>query len=114
MLTCMFCALTVLILVIPRTKHIASSILDFPLPFRPVIELKLSSHPLMTVRTAYDLKPSITISTTLITAILGGSDSWGCHGFSGKQTPVVVLISALFIVKPKSPMRSLTTPVSKF
>lgn len=29
--------------VIPRTKHIASRIFDFPLPFRPVIELKLSS-----------------------------------------------------------------------
>lgn len=62
-------------LVIPRTKHIASRIFDFPLPFSPVIELKLSSlwvisiflgekvsvaivyHPEMTVRTAYDLKP---------------------------------------------------------
>jgi hypothetical protein len=31
--------------------------LDLPDPFRPVIELKLSSHPEMTVRTAYDLKP---------------------------------------------------------
>jgi hypothetical protein len=30
---------------------------DLPDPFRPVIELKLSSHPEMTVRTAYDLKP---------------------------------------------------------
>ena len=30
------------------------------------MELKLSSHPLMTVRTAYDLKPSITSSITLI------------------------------------------------
>lgn len=38
-----FCALTVLMLVIPRTKHIESRMLDFPLPFRPVIELKLSS-----------------------------------------------------------------------
>ena len=73
--TCRFCARTVLMLVIPRTKHIASRILDFPLPLRPVIELKLSSlqrtsqylshsrdfgdvyHPEITVRTAYDLKP---------------------------------------------------------
>jgi hypothetical protein len=63
----------VVILVIPRTKQIASRILDFPLPLRPVIELKLSSldtvsralheliigthHPEITVRTAYDLKP---------------------------------------------------------
>lgn len=59
---------------IPRTKHIESRIFDFPLPLRPVIELKLSSlnrsvlmkaptvgvesyHPDITVRTAYDLKP---------------------------------------------------------
>ena len=41
--TCRFCALTVLMLVMPRTKHIESKILDFPLPFRPVMELKLSS-----------------------------------------------------------------------
>ena len=39
------------------------------------MELKLSSQPLMTVRTAYDLKPSITISTTLILAVLVDSDS---------------------------------------
>ena len=65
-------------LVMPRTKQIASRMLDLPLPLRPVIELKLSSlrpsvsprlprtvarsglftyHPEMTVRTAYDLKP---------------------------------------------------------
>lgn len=29
--------------VIPNTKHIASRMLDFPLPFRPVIELNDSS-----------------------------------------------------------------------
>ena len=29
--------------VIPRTKHIESNMFDFPEPFRPVIELKLSS-----------------------------------------------------------------------
>lgn len=74
--TCKFCARTVVMFVIPRTKHIESRMLDFPLPFRPVIELKDSSlscrvssaarrfwwtlfiyHPEMTVRTAYDLKP---------------------------------------------------------
>lgn len=38
-----FCARTVLIFVIPSTKHIASKILDFPLPLSPVMELKLSS-----------------------------------------------------------------------
>ena len=78
--------------VIPRTKHMASKILDLPLPFSPVIELKLSSlcfdhcysqhsrlvsqggkkkikkkrsryyHPEMTVRTAYDLKPCASFS----------------------------------------------------
>lgn len=38
-----FCARTVVMLVIPSTKHIESRIFDFPLPLRPVIELKLSS-----------------------------------------------------------------------
>lgn len=55
--------------VIPRTKHIESRMFDFPLPLRPVMELKLSSlgwsimlkafivgveayHPDITVRTA--------------------------------------------------------------
>jgi hypothetical protein len=71
-----FCARTVDMFVIPRTKQMESRMLDFPLPFRPVMELKLSSlwslsanhlvaspssrhvyHPEMTVRTAYDLKP---------------------------------------------------------
>lgn len=75
----MFCALTVLMLVIPRTKHIASRIFDFPLPLRPVMELKLSSHPLITVRTAYDLKPSITISMTLMLAVWGFGDSVDCQ-----------------------------------
>lgn len=74
--TCKFCARTVVMFVIPKTKHIESRMLDFPLPFRPVIELKDSSlscrvssaargfwltlfiyHPEITVRTAYDLKP---------------------------------------------------------
>ena len=38
-----FCARTVVIFVIPRTKHIASRILDLPEPLSPVMELKLSS-----------------------------------------------------------------------
>lgn len=76
MRTCRFCARTVLMFVIPKTKHIESRILDLPLPLRPVIELKLSSlskrqkqrkgrfvaivyHPEITVRTAYDLKPCL-------------------------------------------------------
>ncbi len=79
----MFCALTVLMLVIPRTKHIASRIFDFPLPLRPVMELKVSSHPLITVRTAYDLKPSMTISTTLMLAVLPDSD-----GIEGRKSRI--------------------------
>lgn len=43
----------------PNTKHIESRILDFPLPFKPVIALNDGSKPLMTVRLPYDLKPSI-------------------------------------------------------
>ena len=66
--TCKFCALTVLMFVIPNTKQMESNMFDFPLPLRPVIELKVSSQPLMTVRTAYDLKPSITTSTTFMLA----------------------------------------------
>jgi hypothetical protein len=31
--------------VMPRTKQMASRMLDLPLPFRPVMELKLSSLP---------------------------------------------------------------------
>lgn len=38
------------------------------------MELKLSSQPLITVRTAYDLNPSITISTTLILTVLVDSN----------------------------------------
>lgn len=41
--TCKFWARTVDILVIPKTKQMESRMLDFPLPFRPVMELKLSS-----------------------------------------------------------------------
>lgn len=41
--TCRFCARTVDMFVIPRTKQMASRMLDFPLPLRPVMELKLSS-----------------------------------------------------------------------
>lgn len=41
--TCKFCARTVVMLVMPKTKQMASKMLDFPLPLRPVMELKLSS-----------------------------------------------------------------------
>lgn len=44
-------------LVIPSTKHIASKMLDFPEPFRPVIALNEGSHPVIVVLSGYDLKP---------------------------------------------------------
>lgn len=52
--TCKFCARTTPKFVIPRTKHIASRMLDFPDPFRPVIELKLSSLPIVSAGTVCD------------------------------------------------------------
>jgi hypothetical protein len=50
-------------LVIPRTKHIASRMLDFPEPLRPVMALKEESHPVIWVRTGYDLNPIQTIES---------------------------------------------------
>jgi hypothetical protein len=64
----------------PKQNTMASRMLLFPEPFRPVIyplvrvilesayfelltELNESSHPDITVRTAYDLNPSIITST---------------------------------------------------
>lgn len=44
--------------VIPSTKHIASRILDLPEPLRPVMALNDASHPVMVVRTGYDLNPA--------------------------------------------------------
>lgn len=43
----------------PSTKHIESRILDFPLPFKPVIALNDGSKSRIIVRLPYDLKPSI-------------------------------------------------------
>lgn len=45
-------------LVMPKTKHIASNTLDFPVPFKPVIAVNSGSNPLISVRLPYDLKPS--------------------------------------------------------
>lgn len=47
--TTKFWARTVDMLVMPRTKQIESRILDLPLPFRPVMELKLSSLSIVSV-----------------------------------------------------------------
>jgi hypothetical protein len=41
--------------------------LDFPVPFRPVMALNCSSKPGMTTRCAYDLKPSSDISLMCMT-----------------------------------------------
>jgi hypothetical protein len=45
------------IFVIPRTKHIASRMLDLPEPFKPVMALNEGSQPVIWVRTGYDLNP---------------------------------------------------------
>ncbi|KAH3670796.1 hypothetical protein OGAPHI_001312 [Ogataea philodendri] len=50
--SCRFVALTVDMLEIPRTKQIASKILDFPDPFKPVIALNWGSQDEITVLTA--------------------------------------------------------------
>jgi len=52
----------------PRTKQIESRMLDLPLPFRPVMALNCWSKPVTTVRLAYDLKPSIMISSICMAA----------------------------------------------
>jgi len=41
----------------PRTKQMASRTLDLPEPLRPVMALNEGSHPVIWVRTGYDLKP---------------------------------------------------------
>lgn len=41
--TCKFCARTVVMFVMPKTKQMESRILDLPLPLRPVMELNVSS-----------------------------------------------------------------------
>ena len=51
---------------IPSKKQIESKILDFPLPFKPVIALNWGSNPLISVLCAYDLKPSTTIDLIYI------------------------------------------------
>ena len=55
----------------PRTKQIESRTFDLPLPLSPVMALNWESKPEMTVRVAYDLKPSSTISMMCIPAAAG-------------------------------------------
>lgn len=56
----------------PSTKHIASKMLDLPEPLRPVIALKEASHPVICVRTGYDLKPDMDHS--VVAQYIGGSE----------------------------------------
>ena len=49
-------------LVMPSTKQMLSSTFDLPEPLAPVMALNCGSKPLITVRRAYDLKPSRMIS----------------------------------------------------
>jgi len=60
-------------LLMPSTKQIASKMLLFPLPLRPVMALNSGSKPDTTVRCAYDLKPSMITSCGRI----GGQASQG-------------------------------------
>ena len=52
--------------VIPRTKHIASRMLDLPEPFKPVMALNEASQPVIWVRTGYDLNPRKTSNYSVI------------------------------------------------
>ena len=47
----------------------ASKMLLFPLPLRPVMALKRGSNPVISVRWAYDLKPSSTICFMYMTSV---------------------------------------------
>lgn len=78
-----------LMFVIPSTKHIASKMLDLPDPFRPVIELKLSSHPEITVRTAYDLKPWKIVSS-------GRANFWAVP--ASMTSSVILMVAACAVV----------------
>ena len=59
----------------PSTKQMESRTFDLPLPFRPVMALKAGSKPETTVRVAYDLKPSSTISMMYILALPAASSN---------------------------------------
>ena len=52
----------------PRTKQMESKMFDLPEPLRPVMALNCGSRDGTTVRFAYDLKPSIVISSTYMAA----------------------------------------------
>lgn len=53
----------------PNTKHIESRMLDLPLPLRPVIALNCGSKAGTVTRCAYDLKPSMVISSINIVIV---------------------------------------------
>ena len=60
----------------PSTKQIASRMLDLPLPLRPVMALNSGSNPEISVRVAYDLKPSTTIVLMCIAACSSSGGGW--------------------------------------
>lgn len=60
-------------LVIPSTKQMESRILDFPVPFKPVMALNLGSKFGIVTRVAYDLNPSRVISSMCIFQSLGSN-----------------------------------------
>lgn len=67
---------------------------DFPEPFRPVIQLKELSHPEMTVRVAYDLKPSMMSSSTFIVNVVGEMEGLslmmgGCFVYNAYKVGVI-------------------------
>ena len=69
--------LTEVMFVIPSTKHIASRILDFPDPLRPVMALNEESHPVICVRTGYDLKPINVFNNVTL-------DKYDCYTFENQ------------------------------
>ena len=60
-------------LVIPSKKQMASRMFDFPDPLSPVMALKATSNPLISVLCPYDLKPSMTMDLMCILTALGRS-----------------------------------------
>lgn len=55
----------------PSTKQMASRMLDLPEPLRPVMALNEESHPVICVRTGYDLKPFELSQYTQYPEVLG-------------------------------------------
>ena len=83
--------------VMPKTKQMESKILDLPLPFKPVMALKNGSKPGILTRVAYDLKPSIVISSIYMTLALG------CPGQCCKGCITASSVTGCAALSPKVP-----------